>query len=314
MSFMPRSRGLEWGCICRAALCTALAVAVAAWPALADDREPVEGPTPEQAPPADALEAVPSYWHLIPAYQDVPEYTWYYGCSPTAAGMLLAWWDAQPGRHNLFDGDASAWYGNGEFGTKRMVASTAHQVAGAENGYTYGDWHKSSSYPDHEANPSCLADFMQTVDAATYRNRIASGLRDFAAWDDPTTAVSESYAAVARTYYTFDGWGFEDFKAEIAAGRPVHLGITSHSVLAFGWWDLSTPADPDNYGYVCYTTWSGWGMRQWRWDGQNVPDERSVYAATYLYVVPEPHLLGLILVGALVPLLRRVRRPRTKPL
>jgi len=55
----------------------------------------------------------------------VPEYQWFHGCSPTAGGMLFGYWDSKPGYGNLFDGDASTWWGNddGSTGTKRMVAS-----------------------------------------------------------------------------------------------------------------------------------------------------------------------------------------------
>jgi len=253
----------------------------------------IDGPI-EDMPPApersDAESANPSYWHLIPTWEDVPEYIWHYGCSPTTAGMLLGWWDSQPGTGDLFDGNASIWWGDSSEsssgGTKAMVASDSHIIAGSENGKTYGDWHNSTSYPNHEANPASLADFMYTDDGSTSRSDIAGGLENFASWDCPWTTLDESYAATANTYYTASGWTFQDFCDQIDAGRPVHLGITGHSLLALGWWDQSTPSAPDNVGYVCYTTWGGWGVTEFRWDGEDVPDDRAVYGATYLDVTP----------------------------
>ena len=82
-------------------------------------------------------------WVCIPAntYADVwisgyntVEYNWWLGCSPTAAGMLFAWWDTQGGKTDLYDGDASVWDFSATnrtvqanyVGTHRMVASWEH--------------------------------------------------------------------------------------------------------------------------------------------------------------------------------------------
>ena len=276
--------------------------------------EMLEGPGLPVPPPREKRpvgDPLPEHWNMIPTYQDVPEYRWWYGCSPTAAGMLFGWWDAQPGTKNLFDGDASAFWGDAgesaDGGTRAMVASMSHIVAGQENGFNYGDWHNSPSYPQHEENPMSLADFMKTVDGSTGRSKMAEGLEAFARWDAPWTMISESYSAVATTYYKSLGWTFADFQAEIDAGYPIHLGITMHSVLAFGWYDLSTAAQPDDYGYIAYNTW-GWGLTEWRWDGANVPSQRSVYAATYLRVIPEP-VVGAPLIIAAAGFVAVVGRP-----
>lgn len=67
---------------------SAVAVSVQAEPLIG----PMDGPGLPIPPPL-ANERVdptapPSYWHLIPTYQDVPEYTWHYGCSPTVTGII----------------------------------------------------------------------------------------------------------------------------------------------------------------------------------------------------------------------------------
>jgi len=253
----------------------------------------VDGPTdiPEAPKSPIGKDAVPTHWELIPTYEAMPEYIWHYGCSPTAAGMILGWWDAQPGTTSLFEGDATIWSGDSSEslsgGTRAMVASTAHILAGQEKGFTYGDWRNSITFPQHEANPTSLADFMKTRDSNTFRGNIGSGMVAYAEWDVPWTDDNESYQAQSATYYVNSGWTFDDFREEIDRGYPVHLGInslTGHSIPAIGYWDQRTDEDPGNFGYVCYTTWQGWGLTQWRWDGQDVPQDRAVYGATYLRI------------------------------
>ncbi|MEE8451772.1 MAG: Ig-like domain-containing protein [Thermoguttaceae bacterium] len=260
----------------------------------ADDRTVyVDGPTEIPDAPKDAIgkNAIPTYWELIPTYASMPEYIWHYGCSPTAAGMILGWWDAQPGTTSLFEDDAATWWGDSSEslsgGTRAMIASTAHILAGQEKGFTYGDWRNSVTFPQHEANPTSLADFMKTRDSNTFRGNIGSGMVAYAGWDLPWTDENESYQAQSATYYVNSGWTFDDFREEIDRGYPVHLGInalTGHSIPAIGYWDQRTEEDPGNFGYVAYTTWQGWGLTEWRWDGQGVPQDRAVYGATYLRI------------------------------
>ena len=162
----------------------------------------------------------------------VPEYVWWYGCSPTSGGMMLGYWDAQPGFGNLYDGDASVWSGDGSTGTRSMVASTAHITAGAENGYTYGDWGNCLSYPNHEDNPDCIADFMHTTDGGSSSYGIMTGIEAYVEWDNPATAVNESYPATATNLDVplYGGtFGYDDFKAEIDAGHPVLLNMLTLS-------------------------------------------------------------------------------------
>ena len=261
-----------------------------------DDSAPIHidgpGDIPEAPLSVASVSDIPSYWNMIGNWEDVPEYIWHYGCGPTVAGMLFGWWDAQPGTTDLFQGDASTFWGDSSEtllgGPKSMVASASHIVSGSELGLTYGTYMDSPSYPNHTSNPASLADFIHTSDGDTWRTWMAIGLEMFAAWDSPWTEANESYIATTTNHYTSAHWGFDDFKAEIDAGRPVHLGITSHAVAALGYWDQSTAEDPDNYGYIGYTTWSGWGLQEWRWDGGNVPDGRWVYGATYLNIEARP--------------------------
>jgi len=174
----------------------------------------------------------------------VPTYQWYNGCAPTASGMMVGYWDAKPGYGNLFDGDASV----GTPATDAMIASQTHIVAGSENGYTYGDWHNSASYPSHEANPDCIADFMHVVDGGTSYLDVAPGLEAYVEWDNPGTPINESYEATAQLIedpYYGGTLTYADIKAEIDADRPVQLGVYTyvdpdwigHAIVAYGYQD-----------------------------------------------------------------------------
>lgn len=251
------------------------------------------------------LSAAPAKAGLIPIMP--PDYTWWNGCSPTAAGMLFAWWDMPTGggKTDLYDGDATIWgppfTGTSAnpadyVGTHRMVASWEHKKAGIDLGVPKG----YGSYQNH--TPNCLADFMLTHDGGTARANMADGFMDFAMWDDPTTSILESYYSTAVTdYIPTAGWWpsggtftYSAFTSWIDSGKPLHLGITGHSVLAVGY-DATDPKE----NYLCYTTW-GSGLTKWYWDGTGVPyGGMSVYGATYLDIgaqvpVPAAVLLGIL--------------------
>ncbi len=227
----------------------------------------------------------------------VPEYIWWYGCSPTAGGMMVGHWDGKPGYENLFEGDASTWWGEedpdiGITGTRSMVAGTAHILAG-------GTWE------GHD--PDSLADFMRTESGGTYVSWIRQGLEDYVEWDNPNTATDESSpgadlyfdALVELSDVAYYGGSYEyaDFKAEIDAGRPVLLGLRTydpsegefvgHSAVGYGyqddmftlrWWHCPLPCeDPveDAFptvvtvgGYAVMDTWgSGTGTAGAQWLG-----------------------------------------------
>lgn len=111
-----------------------------------------------------------------------------------------------------------------------MVGSTAHIIAGNENGHSKGDWHNSPSYPNHESNPDCIADMMHTEQGATFPNYLLSGLQAYCNWNDPTTPESESYTATVAAYFApeYSGdFSYTMFKAEINAKRPVLLSVAA---------------------------------------------------------------------------------------
>ena len=241
-----------------------------------------DGPLfPKNPPPAVRVKAL-GIKGLSYTISGVPEYFWRYGCSPTAAGMIIGWWDAQTGCGNLFDGSAATWWGDATQGTQMMVASQGHIDAGHLLGFTYG------SYQNHLAN--CLADFLHTQNSSTDRNNIGPGLVDFCAWAGPSPYKNVGYSATYTTNWEFNGWTYDEYCAEIDAGRPVHLGLSSaaggHSVVGMGY-----DRTDGKQNYLCWTTWPGsWSGRvaSWGWTGETQSGYNFyVYAGTYLRVTPK---------------------------
>ncbi|NLE38204.1 MAG: cadherin-like domain-containing protein, partial [Pirellulaceae bacterium] len=244
----------------------------------------------------------PSGWNsatLLP--YAVPEYHWWNGCSPTAAGMLFAYWETHLGKQNLYtfhDGNSAYWdrtnmnmsreadYGRNGVAPSRathsIVASWEHRQAGIAKGLTYGSWDRNGNgFVDasDRAQWNCLADFMRTENGGTSRSRMAQGFIDFAAWDDPTTPVSEAYYATSSTKTSTRSW--TGYMSEINNGYPVHVGIEGHSILGVGFW-----TDPNGvYGapgtqyVVNKTTWGGGSA-----DKYGLIEFSEVYAYTILRI------------------------------
>ena len=210
----------------------------------------------------------------------VPEYIWWNGCTPTAAGMMLGYWDQRSGDRywgNIYtgygdSGNASVWWGDGTQGTAKMVASLAHIISGQQNltpPIIGGDWHNSASYPNHAQNPDCIADFLKAENGNTYLDNMASGITSYLAWNDPSTPRNESYQATATqnwTSYYGGSFNYSSFKAEIDANRPVMLSlfdeVGGHSVPAFGYRDnMFQVKVPGSGGLVYNMTVGGMAIR-----------------------------------------------------
>lgn len=174
-----------------------------------------------------------------------PLYKWWYGCAPTAAGVIMGYWDAR-GFPNLVPGDAQTM----TQGVKDMIADAPHIISGQENqprnpmlppDYTglktyfgNGDYHNSPSYPNHEQNRRSLADMMSTVDGITYETEVIRG----------TQRYLQSRGATGWTLWEED-WGqftFQDLKWSIDQGFPMLVqadtdanGLRDHATPAVGY-------------------------------------------------------------------------------
>lgn len=208
-----------------------------------------------------------------------PDYDWWYGCTPTAAGMMFAWWDLTYDS-DVFPGDPTDWvYGAYPSSNPDDFTHANGVVAGWNHAQN-----NPSSYQGHP--PDSLADFLLTEDGATYSTFMTHGLEAFAAWDDPDTPENESFVFSATLHSTQSGWTYADYRAEIDAGRPVLLNLYSpsggHTVLGVGYNDTGGPH------IEVLTTWN-WGVQEWEWANEDDTGFGfSVQEGLTLMPVPQP--------------------------
>jgi hypothetical protein len=191
----------------------------------------------------------------------VPTYAWHHGCGPTAAGMVLGYWDSH-GFDGLVAGKAVT-----------QTAAVNEVIASEGLASNYSDYCEPiDSYPDLFSDKSepppgdehpdeCLADFMRTSQSA-YSNRYGwswfqdmdQGLEDYVHHVLGPLGASTSSEELFISSGTLS---WEGYQAEIDAGRPMVLlvdsnsdGSTDHFVTAVGYGLIG-----DVPHYACHTTW-----------------------------------------------------------
>ncbi|MDY7010623.1 MAG: hypothetical protein SVV80_07710 [Planctomycetota bacterium] len=213
---------------------------------------------------------------------DVPAYEWWFGCAPTAAGMLIGYYDAFAGYEDLIVGDAStqtddvneaiASSGDGTYFCNAYgyyeLPWTVDATPGTGHIGDYAiydgvdDYYYFTPYPDmSEIDPAgahaddCLADFMHT-------SRSADGLTLGGTWANMMGLGATEYVAYRLPGHTASStdvvWGaltLSMLAAEINAGRPVLLSVDSsgngqvdHAITAIGY-------DLINQQYAYYNTY-----------------------------------------------------------
>ena len=225
------------------------------------DAQSTTGPTP----PANvnvtglAIEAVTGVTFTIP---DVPIYQWHHGCGPTAAGMVIGYWDSH-GFGDLVPGDAYT-----------QTAAVNEMIASEGPASNYTDYCEPIDYypdlfPDLSEDPpgdehpdECVADYMKTSQSR-YSNRygwswfshVGTALRGYS----QQVLGSRDYYVYTRNLYTqWDGsLNWNSLRAEIDAGHPMVLlvdtngdGSTDHFVVAIGYGIID-----DRQYYACLNTW-----------------------------------------------------------
>ncbi|HNX27275.1 MAG TPA: hypothetical protein PKK48_07695, partial [Phycisphaerae bacterium] len=218
--------------------------------------------------------------------ENVPSYKWWFGCAPTAAGMLIGYYDNtldgefitgdandQSANPNINEMIASSGTGDYEFDAAGDVIINVPGLAGTGNipDYAlynlYDDSDDDAPYADMSTlNPGgvheddSLADFMLTGQSfsgltmgGTWNNAIGTGIEEYVEYLQASMTVDY----VAETDYMVYGiFTWETLVSEIDAGRPVLLcvdssgdGVSDHAIIAIGY-------DATMHKYACYTTWS----------------------------------------------------------
>lgn len=271
------------------------------------------------------------------------ESDWWYGCSPTAAGQIMGYYDRQGYNGqtygNLVPGgvaEASA-VGNPNAILKDTIASQGYQKdfynadtygydTGGGSGYGYLESGDDRSSGIHAFNS--LGDFMGTSqDSVGNKNGsttfyyygdgtlltpdvlLAYGLQEYDGMYGVKQYIEYSGYSVNTIYTQVTdnvagaGFSFADYKAEIDAGREVMLHVEGHSMTGIGY---------EGNNVLLYNTW-GWGLDSMAWGGNY--HGMNMWGVTVFEVagggspVPEVAssvvLLGLAF-GGLVTLRRRI--------
>ncbi len=248
------------------------------------------GPAPEQGYQSYEEAINTRGQNVIPG---VPGYSWRHGCGPTAAGMVIGYWDGN-GFPYLIPGDAST------------QTTAVNQAIASGNGSAthYSDYSlPMDSSPDpiqpdlSTTNPGaahasdCLADYMRTSWSASNNYY---GWSWFSHVDDSLRSYVNDY--VNNTYsagYTATSWNesstsftWNDFTTEIDAGRPLVFlvdtdgnGGTDHFVTAIGYRDTSGYQE-----YACLDTWSPASNIRWQRFRYLGSGAWSIYGATYFHI------------------------------
>ena len=192
---------------------------------------------------------------------DVPDYDWFYGCSPTAAGMLIGYYDRNgyddKGYGSLVPGGKAELNTFGAEYSDDWSAIVHSAIASEEHVDDYwGNPDPMDSDRTSTAEWNCLADFMGTSQGSksngvTMWHNATSTAHD---WEDCSADyglngvvqyvqdvgydVTSAYRQAVTTGSS-GGFTFDDFKTEIDAGRPVLVHITGHTMLGYGYCDTT---------------------------------------------------------------------------
>ncbi|MDD4308816.1 MAG: choice-of-anchor D domain-containing protein [Candidatus Cloacimonetes bacterium] len=139
---------------------------------------------------------------VIPGEDKMPFYEWSYGCSPTSAAMLLAWWDHYKGMGRLISNHYQR-YDSVVPDTDYHVPTIQHQMAQAMD---TGDEGESYRWDFCDA-------YVEVVSNNGYR------------------CASDGLWATHHTTTTL----FNEIKRQINSNVPCHVSISGHSIIGVGY-------------------------------------------------------------------------------
>lgn len=273
---------------------------------------------------------------------NAPDYDWWYGCSPTSAGMMMGYYDKNGYQGFRYDnlvpgGTAELDTFTGSPGwsalANNVIASQGHvddfYKGGMDGGYGHFGDDNPATTPWHSFNS--LADFMGTSQDSVGNPNGATTFwyyRDgakFTAQDALDEGVSNKdgmygileylqYAGynAAQIYtqetdnqktdkWTSNGFSFNDYKAEIDAGRVVMIQVKGHSMFGYGY--------GNNQLVYLHDTWN-LGQDQMTWGGSY--SGMAMWGVVVLVPAggssPVPEPATIFLVGAGLIFVARFRR------
>jgi hypothetical protein len=251
-------------------------------------------------------------------------YDWWYGCSPTSAGMLLGWYDRNGYSNLVPGGDAET----STFGNPGALVNSAIASSGHISDF-YGGLSPSGGYNiggDDVVSPlhsfDSLADFMGTSQDA-YDN--ANGTTKFHFYTDNSPLTADELYSYGSSYYDADGmygigeyiqytgydtatlynqriyghngidagFTYEQYKAEIDAGRGVLIHVQGHTMYGYGYIDGTTTIE-------VYDTWAPDGQNPgtMAWGGSY--GSMAHLGVTVVQIIPEPMTMVLLTLGSLM--------------
>jgi hypothetical protein len=273
-------------------LLTLLAAVIVAEPVMA--QQSTTGPVP---PPGidRGLRLFSLAQTVIPG---VPAYVWRHGCGPTAVGMVVGYWDGN-GFPNLVPGAATTQ-------TAAVNAMIADDSGTPNCSTPDGDHYQDYSCP-LDFSPTLLSDRSQTGGA-----HVSNCVGDFfrTSWSSRGNYYGWSWAIDApgsftnyvdlvaaqynpsATNKTFSQFSWNEYKAEIDAGRPVMFLVdtdgdsaTDHFVTGVGYDDASTQ-------YGVYDTWDS-SVHWFAWREMGAGRSWGIYGVTLFSLTLSPQVPSL---------------------
>ena len=231
----------------------------------------------------------------------VPTYLWRHGCGPTAAGMVIGYWDGH-GYDDLIQGDAStqtnavnqAIASGGDSSNPNPPGSEQHyeDYARPEDSYPnlLDDDYITQGRTSHSSD--CIADYMKTSRSTennyygwSWFSQVDDALLGYINWVNP------EYDVLVNNLQ----WGeltWENFCREIDANRPVILlvdtdgnGNTDHFITAIGY--------DDSQNYACYNTWDT-NVHWFDFSEMTSGNSWGIYGATFCAISKGTFYFGLI--------------------
>ena len=235
---------------------------------------------------------------------DVPSYTqWvvvspsgYVGCGPTAAGMIIGYWDDHGYPNLITAGTGTNSWTTNQSGVMDTIASPQH----IDDYLGYGDGKDrldvNPGGPPYHADNS-LADFMGASsglvlkDGESFENLQCVGMVDYA-----------KYCGYphANGGYAYFGGLWDIFVDEIDAGRPMEFFVdpdadvddtATHFVTAIGYDDTGGTKK-----YACYDTYDH--NVHWYEFARNAKDQLyGIQSGSWFNPIPEPATIVLLALG-----------------